>query len=157
MDVIFDIDGTLASAAHRLHLIDEHGAKDWGSFLSDEMVSKDQPIPQTWGILANHLSNSEDRVIFVTGRKEASRSATFNWIQLHSPKFTTKSHMIKQEHFYMRQDGDRRSSHIVKEEGYHRSIRDGYNPTLVYEDRKSDTDMWRRNGLLCCHVAEGNF
>lgn len=28
---------------------------------------------------------------------------------------------------------------------------------VVFEDRNDDTAMWRRNGLLCCQVADGNY
>ena len=34
---------------------------------------------------------------------------------------------------------------------------DGYDPRLVFEDRKEDTAMWRDEGLLCCQVAEGDY
>jgi len=35
--------------------------------------------------------------------------------------------------------------------------RDGYDPTIVFEDRKSVVDMWRAKGLFVFQVAEGNF
>jgi hypothetical protein len=34
---------------------------------------------------------------------------------------------------------------------------DGYNPTLVFDDRSRVVEMWRKNGIKCFQVAEGNF
>lgn len=65
MDIIFDIDGTLADATHRLHFItnpnpptsifDVHKhperfqfEKDWDSFLADDQVAKDDAIGPMW-------------------------------------------------------------------------------------------------------------
>ena len=60
MDVVFDIDGTLADARHRLHFIkapdmqshdpSENWRPDWDSFLSEEQVMQDVPIgkARTW-------------------------------------------------------------------------------------------------------------
>ena len=28
---------------------------------------------------------------------------------------------------------------------------------MVFDDRKKVVDMWRKNNLTCCQVAEGNF
>ena len=72
MDVIFDIDGTLASADHRLHLINAHGAKDWETFLSPEMVDQDTPILETW-LLMRLLMEAGHDIIFITGRAEKTR------------------------------------------------------------------------------------
>ena len=34
---------------------------------------------------------------------------------------------------------------------------DGLEPYVVFEDRKRCVDMWRRNGITCLQVAEGDF
>ena len=52
---------------------------------------------------------------------------------------------------------DGRKSPAVKREGLIEALKDGYDPMLVFEDRKEDTAMWRAEGLLCCQVAEGNY
>lgn len=174
MDVIFDIDGTLANAEHRLHLINDTAfwvstdgkpAKpDWETFLSDEMVAKDTPILQTWKMLMALLDAEHARILFITGRPEAQYKTTLAWLRdrtcEHRRYFAEYWHHCPTSHtpaLYMRKNGDRRASHIVKEESLHKAIAGGFNPTLVFEDRKDDTAMWRRNGLLCCQVAEGNY
>ncbi len=158
MDVIFDIDGTLASANHRLHLIENHGAKDWEKFLSPEMVDQDTPIPQTW-LLMRLLMEDLHRIIFITGRRESIRTVTRSWLhrsahELYGSEF---AYDICEHPLYMRMESDLRDSHVVKEISLKQAMRAGYNPELCFEDRTSDTEMWRRNGIRTCQVAEGRF
>jgi len=158
MDIVFDIDGTLASANHRLHLIMTHGSKDWETFLSQEMVDKDTPIPETW-LLMKLLIDIGHMIIFITGRKESTRAVTSAWLQrsaleLYGSEFAFK---VVTRPLYMRTDGDRRESYVVKEESLHQAIRQGYDPKLAFEDRTCDAKMWRRNDIRTCQVAEGNF
>ena len=56
----------------------------------------------------------------------------------------------------MRKDGDFRADYIVKQEIYDMHIK-GKNVLFVMDDRQQVVDMWRRNGLKCFQVAEGNF
>lgn len=173
MDVIFDIDGTLADVSHRLHLIKDMAhwvstdgqlpKPNWEAFLSDEMVAKDSPIYQTWRTMAS-LMETGSRVIFITGRPESQRPTTWDWLTTDSCEIRCNATGYLRTYpfgsascLYMRKTGDRRPSHIVKEELLQRARKDGYTPQLVFEDRKDDTEMWRRNGLLCCQVAEGNY
>ena len=162
MDVFYDIDGTLAKAGHRLHFIEKE-PKDWDAFLSDDQMAMDTAIPETWEILTGLLGDRHARIIFITGRPEKQRQATVMWLLTDGCKYRRRAftywdnRLPGRPALYMRQDNDRRPSHIVKEEGLMRARADGFNPTLVFEDRKLDAEMWRRNGLLCCQVAEGNY
>lgn len=158
MDVIFDIDGTLASADHRLHLIMSHGAKDWEKFLSPEMIDQDKPILQIW-LLLYLLVKEGHNIIFITGRSEKTRVVTSSWLlrsayELYDAAFIVDIRMCP---IYMRANDDHRDSHVVKEASLKQAIKDGYNPELCFEDRISDAEMWRRNGIRTCQVAEGNF
>lgn len=182
MDVIFDIDGTLADASHRLHFIKDMNhwvapngnplvprVPDWETFLSDEQVAKDTPIPQTWALLSSMLEwPSEYRVVFVTGRKESTREMTYSWLTEGTCPVRGMAVALwrRQTEYqgrkigpilYMRSEGDRRPSHEVKSDLLDRVIADGFNPTLCFEDRKDDAAMFRARGLLCCHVAEGDY
>lgn len=177
MDVIFDIDGTLADATHRLPLIKDPALwvgtppkPDWETFLADDNVAKDAPIPETFQLLETMLSLSGDyRVIFITGRNETTREMTYNWLRgdRKCPArsganywWELRSHAKGHEVgpiIYMRKEGDRRPSHVVKEELLQQARMDGFDPKLVFEDRADDTAMWRRNGLICAQVAEGKY
>ena len=179
MDVIFDIDGTLADASHRLHFIKQPAEEmrnhvvpdfkpDWDSFLSDEQVAKDSPIQQTCHLLMTMLDDPDDyRIIFITGRNKNTQEMTLKWLGaltypvrtyppeawIHSNNLSRLSAPI----LYMRPVDDRRPSDKVKRDLLNKARADGFNPTLVFEDRKEDTAMWRSEGLLCCQVAEGDY
>ena len=56
----------------------------------------------------------------------------------------------------MRQDGDFRRDDIVKQEILDKYI-DKDRVLFVLDDRDQVVDMWRRNGLTCFQVAEGDF
>lgn len=184
MDIIFDIDGTLADATHRLHFIKNEDffvpkfppdpgcielKPDWDTFLSDEQVALDKPIPQTWAILANMLDSPTDfRVIFITGRKESSRQMTYEWLTdgscEHRAYAVAMWRRLSEYQgrtvgpiLYMRSEDDRRPSHVTKRDLLHKARADGFDPKLAFEDRKSDAAMWRSEGLLCCQVAEGDY
>lgn len=175
IDCIFDIDGTLADASHRLHFIKDPAywvapkvglvpAKpDWDSFLSDEQVAKDAPIPQTWEVLSSLLKNRYNRIIFITGRSNKTWNMTVDWLlDWRCPVRSSAAQLLRPTPdnplvIYMRREGDRRESHVVKRELLQQARADGYDPKLVFEDRRSEARMWREEGLLCCHVAEGDY
>lgn len=156
MDIVFDIDGTLADAMHRLHFI-EGEYRDWDNFLSEDQIAKDGPIKPIWEIL-NAMHNNGHRIIFITGRNVKTYDQTLKWIQ---DMANERAHEYGHEEFpiiYMaRSENDRRPSDVVKRLGLQQAREDGYNPQLVFEDRSHDAAMWREEGLLCCQVAEGNY
>lgn len=168
MDIIFDIDGTLADATHRLHFIKDLNywitprgnslaprKPDWDSFLSDEQVSKDSPIPQTWTLL-NSFWGGRNNILFATSRNEKTRDMTVQWLLRHIT-WQHATYVSISGYLYMRSENDHRPSDQVKRDLLQRIRSLGYDPTLVFEDRKEDTAMWRSEGLLCCQVAEGNY
>jgi phosphoglycolate phosphatase-like HAD superfamily hydrolase len=167
MDVIFDIDGTLADATHRLHHIVEDPnqiyehvfKKNWDRFLSDELVAQDAYIEPMWKLLAQ-LDKSAWSILFITGRPEAQRDVTWTWLKdglTRHRAFRDQRFLDWNTRLYMRDDGDRRPSHKVKRDSLRHARNDGFDPKLVFEDRKDDTAMWRSEGLICCQVAEGNY
>ena len=146
--IIFDIDGTLANIEHRIHFI-KNKPKNWTKFF--ENMEYDTQILATCD-LCSHLINSVwHNVVFCTGRNEKYRVVTLKWLQ-------TRVHWdISNEQLYMRPDNVNRHDYIVKEELLQKIREDGYNPVSVFEDRQQCVDMWRRNGLVCYQVDEGNF
>ena len=56
----------------------------------------------------------------------------------------------------MRKDGDYRKDTIVKGEMYDQMLADGYEPTMVFDDRPSVLRMWREiDGLKVIDVGDG--
>lgn len=144
MDIIFDIDGTLADASHRIHHL-QKTPKDWEAFYAGAM--HDAPIKPVVHVM-DALYNHHSRLILCTGRPSNHKDATLAWLD---------KHFIGFDMLYMRVEGDHRNDDIVKEELLDQMIADGYNPVLAFEDRKRVADMFRRRGLIVAHVAEGDF
>jgi phosphoglycolate phosphatase-like HAD superfamily hydrolase len=83
-NIIFDIDGTLADASHRAHLIDTP-TPNWAEFLKPELVLLDDPIPDAQRVF-NKLMNTHNvygKVWFLTGRNESLREVTLKWLYDH--------------------------------------------------------------------------
>jgi hypothetical protein len=145
MIVIFDIDGTLSDCSHRRHFV-EGEVKDWEKFY--EEAGDDETIP---AIVATYdaLSVMGHTILFVTGRDEGQcGGVTLSWLKLHC---------LEAQKIYFRAAGDFRPDDVVKEEILGRIRTEFGNPMLVFEDRKRVVDMYRRNGIICCQVAEGDF
>lgn len=133
---IVDIDGTLAVRGNR-------GPFEW------HRVGEDYPnlaVRQVVQALAMHPNVGI--LVAVTGREECSRRQTILWLDAQNVPFGE---------LHMREDGDYRSDEVVKEQIYRDKI-DGRLAVLgVLDDRTRVVAMWRRLGLVCLQVAEGDF
>jgi len=154
--VIFDIDGILANADHRLHYL-QKSPKDWDSFFKSEEMAKDELILAGIGMLYSvldraHLSG-ELGAVFFTGRPEKTREATTEWfktkVELHFHQRRTPVKIL------MRPDGDFRNDDILKEQWL---LELGpQNVLCAFEDRTRIVEMYRRHGVTCYQGAPGNF
>lgn len=140
---VFDIDGTLADATHRLHHIQKE-PKDWDAFF--EACSEDKPIHHLIGVARALVWMAP--IIFVTGRAERCRAKTEAWLM---------EHLSFSEPLYMRKDGDHRPDNEVKSDLLDQLIADGHEPIMVFDDRKICVDLWRSRGIPCAQVAPGDF
>ena len=57
----------------------------------------------------------------------------------------------------MREDDDFRSDDVLKSEFLDTMRKDGFDPSVAFDDRQQVVDMWRARGLTCIQVAEGDF
>ena len=146
--VIFDLDGTLANADHRQHLI-ERSPKDWGAYFAE--CPKDTPnwpaIRIFWALDAARQRNYQpyyDMQIW-TGRSEAYRMETFGWLV---------SYNLRPSRLLMRNVGDHRPSEVVKAEWLDALPSP---PFMVFDDREKDTAWWRSRGITCLQIADHKF
>lgn len=162
MTYIFDIDNTLADGSNRVKyivppkgtktIITEDGAKldwdgpDWDKFY--EHCGEDKIILNVWNI-AKMLYDNDNNFIFITGRPEKYRTITESWLKRHG--FDNGFEL------YMRQNGDHRQDYIVKEELFKHNIGGKYRVSAVFEDRSTCVKMWRKLGLTCLQVADGDY
>lgn len=131
--IICDIDGTLA------HMKDR-GPFEWlkvGADIADVAI-------------ANLLFRLEDwyQIVLLSGRDETCRPETEKWLDENGIQYSL---------LLMRPEGNTETDWIVKERIYKERIEGKLNVLFVLDDRQQVVDMWRRNGLKCLQVAEGNF
>lgn len=146
--VIFDIDGTLANADHRRHLVDHVNyqktmPKNWVEF---KRLSSFDPVIEPVLRLLRVLWKT-NHVVLCTGRDTDQKQQTIDWLQ---------SKGIPYSALYMRTAGDYRADNIVKRELLDQ-INELYDPWIVVDDRQCVVDMWRAAGLVCLQCAPGNF
>ncbi|GAA2096001.1 hypothetical protein GCM10009801_65250 [Streptomyces albiaxialis] len=99
---VFDLDGTLADVAHRLHFL-EPPRRDWNGFF--RAASGDPPLAE--GIaLALRWAETCD-LGYVTGRPERCRRATERWLRERG---------LPAAPLWMRPDRDRRPARVLKPE-----------------------------------------
>lgn len=148
---LWDIDGTLADIEHRVPLISgAMGSPNWSKFF-DRMVD-DEPILEMIS-LCNIIDGYGHQIIFVTGRPESHRQQTIDWFEKNGVEAGWKNR-IK---MYMRQTGNYDPDYQVKERILAQIRKDGYEPRMVFDDRNQVVEMWRRNGIRCLQVADGNY
>jgi hypothetical protein len=155
--IICDLDGTLANCEHRVHhvqKVDGKGLKrkpDWNAFYAG--VRDDTVNGAVLYVLDQFMNYgpSQFEVIFCSGRPERCREDTVEWLKEECRMWEPPRTQL-----LMRKDGDFRADYIVKQEIYDTHIK-GKNVLFVMDDRQQVVDMWRRNGLKCFQVAEGNF
>ena len=148
--IVCDLDGTLCNIDHRTHFVQvaQGERKDWDSFFNgvpNDTVN--EPVLEVLDRFRFALDEFEFEIVFCSGRPERCRADTEAWL---------KQHGFNHYALWMREDGDFRRDDIVKQE-----ILDKYlekdRVLFVLDDRDQVVDMWRRNGLTCFQVAEGDF
>lgn len=133
--LIVDIDGTLAIHAHR-------DPFDTSKYHTDEPNEPVMRMVKGW------LNSEGCKFIITSGRDENFRDVTTKWLNDHG---------IFPDFFWMRPAGDRREDSVVKQEIFDNHIKGKFNVLAAIDDRMRVVNMWRRNGLHCFQVAEGNF
>jgi len=144
MVIIFDLDGTLADIEHRRHLVTD-GNVDWDNFYKlciDD--SPNMPIVELYKTLQK--SGKYTMTIF-SGRGEIAKKETKKWL---------KDNFIKYDILKMRPKGDYTPDEILKL-GWLKELQQKEMIMCVFDDRKKVVDMWRKQGLICCQVAKGDF
>lgn len=141
---VFDLDGTLADASHRLHHITDK-PKNWPAFfeacLGDSVI---EPIAKIARLM---LANAYP-IAYVTGRSEHYMTQTVEWL--------TKNYLwyAPQTTIFMRSIGDKRPDEVVKPELIKQLP---YPVTAIFEDRTRVVQKWRELGYTCLQVNDGNY
>ncbi|AEQ20918.1 conserved hypothetical protein [Rhodococcus phage E3] len=136
---IFDMDGTLVDVTSVRHLIFQKPRDYEGFYVGGAQC------PPNKGVLAQAIDMHERgyEIIIVTGRDRKYEGLTRGWLARHFPHYTA---------LFMREDGDRRPAHIVKEEILGALLMFGRDVVFAADDDPKIIEMWTRNGIDTMHV-----
>lgn len=132
---LFDIDGTLA------HMNGKRGPFEWHN------VGLDDPDPAVRDVLLR-LGETEAKIILMSGRDGSCREQTEEWLERM---------YIDYDELLMRAPGDVRKDAVIKLELFREHVAPKYWVKGVFDDRNQVVEMWRRIGLKCYQVQEGDF
>jgi hypothetical protein len=135
--IIVDIDGTLA------HNNGGRSPYDYTRVLEDDVD------PDVRALMKYHWDKG-DVVIICSGRDNDCLEETQEWLIENGVKF---------DFLYMRPTvkGQKDPDWVIKLAIFNEKIRHNYNVRFVLDDRQQVVQLWRRLGLKCWQVADGNF
>lgn len=147
---IFDLDGTLADASHRTHLLEgEKTPEIWNEFFS--LCALDKPIPHVIAIFqALHLRAD---IWIWTGRSDVVMRQTEEWLDEHVWRCSRARRNLR-----MRPAHNHEPDHVLKKSWLDSMlIEERQRLQAVFEDRSGVVRMWRDAGVPCYQVADGDF
>jgi hypothetical protein len=151
MDIICDIDGTIADNKHRLYLC-LNDPKDWEGYYA--LGDKDKPMLPMLN-LVRALLFAQYRVVFSTGRPELSdqgidvRLQTEMWL-----KMNLRADIDYTPILFMRPAHDHRPDFKIKAENLQKIRQSGYDPVMTLDDRERCLDMYKDQGIFCLRVGD---
>ncbi len=149
MIVIFDLDGTLALIEERRALSTKNNQKlDWDVFFDPKNIELDVPNNPVIKVLDSFKKNGY-LIYIMSGRLDTTRVATIKWL---------KKHKIVYDRLWMRGNSSKEKyiSDVELKQNWLRLV-GVENVLCVFDDRAKLVEMWRKNGLTCFQVDEGNF
>jgi len=149
--VIFDLDGTLAIIDERRKIsIKDNGKMDWDTFFNPTNIALDVPNIPVIETARLFKKNGFDIVIF-SGRLDTTLDATIDWLTKHDVPFNLIRMRPDNPNFKFMRDDD------LKEGWLNELFPNKSEIFAVFDDRNKVVEMWRRNGITCFQVADGDF
>ena len=145
--IICDIDGTLS------HMTDRT-AFEWDKAGGDRVDETIKGVLDTYSFMGmyEHIDTFSavdcPNILLVSGRDEGCKDQTVSWLD---------KHQVSYDELFMRPKGDTRKDVEIKTEIYENRIKDKYNVLFVLDDRNQTVEGWRKLGLKCLQVQEGEF
>jgi len=143
---VFDLDGVLANADHRQHLLTPKPGqrKNWKRFF--EKAGEDLLIEEV-AALTVLLDDSLQRVL-LTARPTTIRDLTVDWLGRHS---------IRWDLLVMRRDGDYSPSPDAKRHAVEQLRDHGFQLLLAFDDDRRNVDMFHSVGVRCLYIHSGYY
>ena len=151
MNIIVDLDGTLAFTDHREHTLQDASLpknKRWELFY--EACADDAPNLVLINLLRIlHFANSKmGRIEIWTGRPETYRKITLDWLNRYQVFFDL---------LRMRDPKDFCNTNLVKADWLNEFEADGNVVHLAFDDRVDCVKWWRSQGITCFDVAGNTY
>jgi hypothetical protein len=153
---IFDLDGTLANIDDRRNLAKANAAPgksmDWKTFQDPAVVKKDKPNSAVIK-MAQVLAESGHMIAIFSGRTDKNALTTKHWLVRNNVPW----HSIRMR---PSKGSDSSIGDEILKENWLNDFADkvGFDNIVgVFDDRNKVVDMWRRRGLTCFQVNDGNF
>ncbi len=144
--VVFDLDGTLADAKHRLHLLPSANDKDstngWDAF--NLACDSDLPIEDNLELLRD-LYVAGNGIVILTGRCDVAEFKTKKWLSHHLPHVEYK--------LVMRQRDDHRRDVVFKQEVLEGIMNAGHRILCCFDDLEHVVKHIRGMGITCHQVT----
>jgi hypothetical protein len=139
--VIFDIDGVLADATHRQHLVNR-GRNNWNAFFdacgADALI---KPVAQMADLLDPSLT-----IVLLTARPASVADLTITWLQ---------KHRVRWDLLVMRDYGDYQLARDFKDYALHELRTFGFTVDLAIEDDERNVAMFEQRGVPCLFHYSG--
>lgn len=144
--VVFDLDGTLANAKHRLHLLPSANDKDtthgWDAF--NLACDEDLPIEDNLELLSD-LYTAGNEIVILTGRCDIAKFKTQKWLSRNIPNV--------EHRLVMRQRGDHRRDVVFKQEALEGIMDAGGRILCCFDDLEHVVKHIRGMGITCHQVT----
>lgn len=151
MIYIFDLDFTLLDISHRNHFILNVDKKDWKGF--NAACIYDQPIEHMRTLFNQIISIPTNEVYIYSGRNAVIFKETLETLK------KLDFHIDNVKKIRLRPKTDRKHDQELKYKWFCEDFTPNpIQPILIFEDRKSVVDMWRKiPNVMCCEVQESHF
>jgi hypothetical protein len=136
---VLDVDGVIADVRHRLHHV-ERSPKDWTAFFG--AMDSDGVLPEGLATARRLVSLGHD-IVYLTGRSEAYRRTTLDWMERHD---------LPAGRLVMRGDSDRRPARVFKPQALRR-LAEHATVVAVVDDDDTVVAVLRRDGWPVLHAT----
>lgn len=141
--VVFDLDGVLANAGSRQHLL-KGPRPDWEAFFA---ASAEDPLVDEVAALLGLLS-PDLGIILLTARPARIRAQTIAWLGRHE---------LRWDLLVMRRDGDYRPARQFKQAAVRDIMGRGFDLKLCLEDDLRNVEMFRAEGVPSLYIHSGYY
>lgn len=141
--VVFDMDGVLADASGRQHLL-ERPYRDWDAFF--EACGEDPLIDEVARLL--QVLDTNLHVVLLTARPMRVQRQTLAWVQRME---------LRWDLLVMRDFGDYGASRDFKRRTVEELGLAGIEPLLAFEDDRRNVVMFREEGIPCIYIHSGYY